>query len=54
MDVFNREIQNQLNECSAELVLDIKHEKLKQLYVMLMTPHGKMYLNMINYVPSLK
>ena len=41
---FNREFQRQLDKCCDELNLDIKRENVKQLYAMLLKPHGKEFL----------
>ena len=41
---FNREFQKQLDKCCDELNLEIKRENVKQLYAMLLKPHGKEFL----------
>ena len=41
---FNREFQRQLDKCCDELNLEIKRENVKQLYAMLLKPHGKEFL----------
>ena len=41
---FNRNFQKQLDKCCDELNLDIKRENVKQLYAMLLKPHGKEFL----------
>ena len=41
---FNREFQRQLDKCTDELNLEIKRENVKQLYAMLLKPHGKEFL----------
>ena len=41
---FNRDFQKQLDKCCDELNLEIKRENVKQLYAMLLKPHGKEFL----------